>query len=336
VAFKNAYIILAHKDPQQVLRLVNALDDPEAIFVFHICKNASRETYQEFRTLFNKPNHHFCKRVRSFWGGIGLVQATLNALYCLDNINSPYSFVHLLSGQDYPIKSREQRDAFLKQHPQAEFVRNWKFYPLTEEDKEHHPYRDEKIFQHARLLYHHVRLGKELYIIPTKYDLSLKNMPFLKAVAFYLRNFISYIRQGQFKYKTIEWFLTRMLEFPRKLPSLQFYAGSHWFSLTPVAVKYLLEFDKNDRFLKKFYKRVLLPDESYFQTVLLNSPIASRVVNDNLRYVIFPLRAKNPVFITENEFDGLTNTTALFARKFDTIQSATVMDKIDKQLIGLG
>ena len=334
---KNAYIILAHKDPKQVRRLVDNLDK-DGIFVFHICKNTSDETFQEFKTLLNNTNHFFCERVRSFWGEIGLVQATLNALNTLENSNLKYDYVHLLSGQDFPIKNSQYRNEFLKANNGKEFLLFWKFYPIDKNNKEEmdsSPWTKGKHLQIKRLTHYYIRHRGEKYVIPEKYDLSLKEMSPIRSFFYFLKKTPLYLKEKNLKYKWNEFRFTRTLPYPKPLPNLQFWGGSHWFSLTPKAVNYLIDFDKKDNYLKKFYEQVLLPDESYFQTVLLNSPLKANIVSDNLREIVFPPKAANPIFLEDKHFELLQNSNALFARKFDSKLSENILAKIEAKILSI-
>ena len=332
---RNAYIILAHKDPDQVKRLVESLDK-DAVFIFHICKNTPDSVFQEFKTSLNGEQHFFCERVRSFWGEIGLVQATLNALNELINSGLTYDYVHLLSGQDFPIKSNEERNNFLEQHKGTEFLLHWKFYPIDPNDKESlegNPWAASKHYQTKRLTHYYIRHKGKKFVIPEKYDTSLKEMSFPKALINFISKTPSYLKGNEFRYKLKEFSLTRSLPYPKPLPDIQFWGGSHWFSITAKAAKYLVEFDSKDTFLKKFYEQVLLPDESYFQTVLLNSPLKKNVEKSNLREIVFPPKAANPLFLEDEHFDLLKNSKALFARKFDKDLSERLLNRIEQELL---
>jgi hypothetical protein len=170
-------------------------------------------------------------------------------------------------------------------------------------------------------------------VIPEKYDTRLKEMSTLKAIAHFFKKMPSYLKQKEFAYKWNEFKFTRSLPYPKPLPKIQFWGGSHWFSITPAAVNYLIEFDQKDTYLKKFYEQVLLPDESYFQTVLLNSPLSENVVSNNLRKIIFPEKAANPIFLENEHFELLKTSNALFARKFDKELSKEVLNRIESELL---
>jgi hypothetical protein len=116
---KKAYIILAHKNEQQVQRLIDSLDDGNATFFLHVDLKVAIDGFED---RFTKDNRvRFVKRVKAEWGSFGLVEATLNALYSIRN-SDYFDKVILLSGQDYPIKSNEEIDHFFHESPYNIFM----------------------------------------------------------------------------------------------------------------------------------------------------------------------------------------------------------------------
>jgi glycosyltransferase involved in cell wall biosynthesis len=101
-----AYLILTHKKPYQVLRLVNALTTENTYFIIHI-DNKIDET--PFRlSIGDRENIFFCKHRKTVnWAGFSQIEATMELIReMIVRIGFP-DYVHLLSGQDFPIKSNE-------------------------------------------------------------------------------------------------------------------------------------------------------------------------------------------------------------------------------------
>jgi len=98
------YIILTHKSPKQLERLIAKLDDEEATFFVHIDLKTNIEQFK----YLQKENVIFLEdRVDVAWGDFTIVQATLNAMKSVvARKNNGYTI--LLSGQDYPIKSKKE------------------------------------------------------------------------------------------------------------------------------------------------------------------------------------------------------------------------------------
>ena len=80
---------------------------------------------------------------------------------------------------------------------------------------------------------------------------------------------------------------------------------------------YLLE--KED-YIAQLYTDTLLPDEMFTQTLLMNSPFASTVVNKHLRYICWEHRNGNrPAVLDESDFArvlrGISSLPVRWTRK---------------------
>ncbi|MDI1310109.1 MAG: beta-1,6-N-acetylglucosaminyltransferase [Methylotenera sp.] len=118
-----AFVILAHRKPEQVARLANRLA-PHHVFV-HIDINVDDSLYSEFcRLLENLPHVTLIKRHRSAWASWGIVAAVLEGIKtALDQ--APWTHVMVISGQDYPLMSSSQMEDFFNQHIGQSFLAHW-------------------------------------------------------------------------------------------------------------------------------------------------------------------------------------------------------------------
>jgi hypothetical protein len=60
-----------------------------------------------------------------------------------------------------------------------------------------------------------------------------------------------------------------------------------------------------------------IPDEFFFQNMIMQSPFASTLDLDPRRYLEFELRASGPKTLTSKDLDRMLGSPAFFARKFD-------------------
>lgn len=122
------YLILAHKRPCQLTRLINALNCENVTFVVHVDKRAS---LREFTSDVLPHNVYFLtQRCIADWGSYGLVQAALNGLKYIQQRLPSVDRVLLLSGQDYPIKSKRYINCYLKANKEAIFLQHFRLpYP---------------------------------------------------------------------------------------------------------------------------------------------------------------------------------------------------------------
>ncbi len=109
---KVAHLILAHAQPQQLARLINSLQHPDADFYIHLDKKTD---IRPFQALIHGKNVFFVKqRVKVRWGAYSIVQATLNGFEDILASGVAYQYVNLLSGQDYPLKKTADIHAFFE------------------------------------------------------------------------------------------------------------------------------------------------------------------------------------------------------------------------------
>ena len=117
---RKAYIILVHKNPIQVCRLIKKLDDDHSVFFIHIDKKINIAQFKNLLQIDDKIR--FVKRVKTDWASYGLVTATLNALKEIKNAGEHFQQIILLSGQDYPIKSNSFIDEFFRHSEYSLFI----------------------------------------------------------------------------------------------------------------------------------------------------------------------------------------------------------------------
>jgi len=100
-----AYLILAHQLPDQLVRLVQRLDSPGALFLIHINRRSDDAIFRAAQAgLAELDNVVFLRRHKLYWGAFGHVRATIEGLDELYRRTAQFDYVALMTGQDYPIK----------------------------------------------------------------------------------------------------------------------------------------------------------------------------------------------------------------------------------------
>lgn len=118
------------------------------------------------------------------------------------------------------------------------------------------------------------------------------------------------------------------------LPDATPFIGTQWKAVTRNFCEYVCHDSKADRF-KTFYRGSFIADEGFFQTVMMNSPDKGMVVNDDLRMIDWvpdgdiKVRPRN---YDENDIDLLTQSSDLFARKFDAEQNTEILGLLERHL----
>lgn len=279
-----AYVILAHKNPAQVKRLVLALKSESSSFFIHIDQRADAVYQQLKQELASVPNVHFTPRYKCWWGSFEIVKAAIVGLETA--LKSRLEFTHavLLSGQDYPIKPVSAIEDFFADNSEKQFFEYFPLYAHNRWDDMQGSYAPKQRIEHW-----HFMIRSKFFHIPNRRKFPLGHVP---------------------------------------------YGGSQWWALSRECAAYVVGFIQNNPKYVRFMSHVFIPDDFFFQCIVMNSPLRYSVVNDHLRFIDWenpnPLL---PATILTEHFDRLAQDPALFARKFDIERDPGIMDLIDQKIL---
>ncbi len=115
------------------------------------------------------------------------------------------------------------------------------------------------------------------------------------------------------------------------------HAGAQWWSFPMSVVKKLLKMIVTYPAFTKYFSTVIVPDESFFQTLLFNSgePFIDNVTNGNLTFTAWEPPYNHPNTLTIGDFDTLRASELLFARKFDEQIDSHILNRIDSEILGV-
>lgn len=117
-----AFIILAHRDPEQVQRLVQRLQHPYVDCYVHLDAKCDISQWAHIA----RPQVYFIEeRLSLNWAGFNITQATLNAIAAILSSGRPYSYLSLISGQDYPLRKIDELYDHLRTNEGLEFLEVW-------------------------------------------------------------------------------------------------------------------------------------------------------------------------------------------------------------------
>ncbi len=122
--------------------------------------------------------------------------------------------------------------------------------------------------------------------------------------------------------------------FRKGLPcNLKPYGGRGNLCLQKKHVNYVLKFIENNPNVSKFFKRVWGPDEIFYQTILLNSPVRSSVVNESIMYFDYSEGTSHSKNLAKSDLEALKKSGKFFAQKFNLKIDKDILDTIDQELI---
>lgn len=116
---KHAYLIMAHKNINQLQLLINALDFKDND-IYLMVDRKSKMDINTLKTTFSPLL--FTNRIDVHWGSDSQIKAEMCLFKKAYNSNCNYDYYHLISGQDYPLASQEEIHKFFDNNPNHEFL----------------------------------------------------------------------------------------------------------------------------------------------------------------------------------------------------------------------
>ncbi|MCJ7458242.1 MAG: beta-1,6-N-acetylglucosaminyltransferase [candidate division Zixibacteria bacterium] len=132
-------------------------------------------------------------------------------------------------------------------------------------------------------------------------------------------------------------FSKRILRTPIKRPYLRGvtpYIGNQWMILSRKFCEYMCYSPEVKRF-KRFYRHTFIPDEGFFQTVIMNTNYEATIVNDDKRTIVWVPAGTiklRPRDFTSKDSEFLLASQGLFARKFDGTVDAGILSILESNL----
>ena len=313
-----AYLILAHQEPSQCQRLIEALRSSSTRVFVHVDAKVDSRAF-----AVNRPNVVFVRdRIAVNRGGWSLTRAMVRTLRAAF-IQSDCRYFIFLAGTDYPIKPQGYIASFLDDRYPMNFIN---YYPLLNGAS--------GLWNFDR--YHFV-------------DQSCWVARMLK---FKTQGF----EDRDVKFCRLVDRLNRAL--PRRVfpkASLPFRGSDRW-CLNRDTVRYVLECWRSrlGRRYRRYFRYTWGSDEMLFQTMIFNSRLAEQChlydaeavramaegsqepwtdeVKANVHYVDWNEEREDPAILDERDYARLEGTEALFASKFYTHRSAGLLALVDARL----
>lgn len=304
---KVCYLLQTHQNPAQLYRLVRTLktSSPDAaVLVSHDFTNCNLDgsVFQNLSGVHLIPG-------TGGRGDFSIVQGYLDAVDWLLSHQVEFDWLINLSGQDYPIQPLSQIEQFLARTSYDGFLECFEVFS----EQSHWSIRE----GYTRYLYRYNPLGFELTEWQRQILAPLKIINYIQP---FFRINLSY----------------NLLGFKTSAPfdkNFVCYGGSYFCTLSRKCIQYLHEFSQSNPKIVDYYKHVCVSDESFIQTVLMNSQLFN-LCNDGKRYFDFSKTQNGrPRVLTTSDYPSLSKSNAHFARKFDLSQDSKILDLLDTKIL---
>ena len=110
---RHAYLIMAHNQFDLLKKIISLLDFEGHDFYIHIDKKSVDFNLSDFEGAAKKSNIIFIDRRDTVWGGYSGIETELALLE--KAAKGDYSYFHLISGADMPLKPAKEIYEFFEQ-----------------------------------------------------------------------------------------------------------------------------------------------------------------------------------------------------------------------------
>ena len=275
---KQAFLICAHKDMDQLNGLVRQLCDPDFCIYVHLDRKSALAPAR-----LHPAARLVRERVAVCWGDVSQVESVLASMrQILHEVPDFDKLIHI-SAQDFPLLPNRLLKAELAR------MRGYELIETT------------PIAAHGwRVMHRYAYFHRDSGALAERLACAAANRAL------------------------------RLLGRTRHLPDgLVPYGGSCWWTLSRNCVRELLRLADAHPRLLRFCRSVQSPDELFFQTLVMHSRFAGRVLPDNFRYIQWPEDgACHPKVLDETDFARIQASGAHFCRKLDSQASAALLPRL--------
>lgn len=311
------YLIFSHDNFEQLVRLAATIRklSPNSFIVIHHDPgkfSIDVEAFTGIPGIYVVPDP-----VRGEWGDYSLVAQYLHALrWCEAQLE--YDWIITITGLSYPIHPLQEVEAMLAQTDYDGYV-----YHFDAFDPTHWP----AVTATTRYLFRYFKLPTFVYY----YKVPAPIRSFLAGLRAWLNRSQPLLRIVPMPRGAPTRFGIRRLRRPLGR-DFRLYGGRQMLTINRRTLRRILGFLEANPDWESYNQRVLIPDESFFNSIVANDG-AIRLCNDTLRYIKWPKEHASSVgVITMEDLDQVLQSHAPFGLKFDIRVCPQVLDAVDVHL----
>lgn len=305
-----AILIMMHKNPEQVVRLVKYFPDDRCVCFIHVDKKC-RIDLDEFQAALDTVNGK-CIILRerisgqlANWSLAKISLILIKSAYQYSQKNGIiFSYYRLLSGQDYPIRTFKEYESFLEKN-----------YPKEYMGINHY----EESIMHIQDKFKRWRFNE----IRNKLDWYIKNDRLYKTVIIPIH--------------MMEVLYTKVKGTPYEMMCRKGYivaGGPSWWSISDRLAAYIVEQMEKENPLIGIVKNTATPEESIIQVLYANAPWYKKEQTYNLTIGNYGKGTQKITGHTyawrEEDLSELLGSSCFFARKFDINIDSKILDQLDE------
>lgn len=284
---KVAFLIQCHKNPEQINLFLDTMQHQDFRFFIHVDSKAEiGDAILHRSDIVVLPDE---MRVDVQWGTISQVDASLSLMRSAKNTEE-FDFFWLCSGQDFPLTAPESIAIWFNEHPSNDFIELFETRNSGLGYSNNYDKRNDVFFP--------------IWLLGKK--------PWCRVLR---RSYVELT--GGYRY-TFSWARRKHNN------QLRFFFGSSWVCLSKRTLDWILSYLDCHPDYYLYFRNCSCPDESFFQTLVMNSPFAKSRM-DYLHYVDWSEKKNNPKVLTVMDIEKMKSSHKLMGRKFDITVDAAII-----------
>ncbi|WP_019769331.1 beta-1,6-N-acetylglucosaminyltransferase [Streptococcus sobrinus] len=286
-----AILILAHRNFDQIFQLCKTLKPDFEIYIHFDVKIPLNQAQKD---LMEQDAIHYISEIDVHWGAWSVTEAELRLME--EALKNPkIDFVHLISGQDWPLQNPKKIREF--------YEKNDKIYLMAKPAKEETK-SGERLIWWQQFYFNYDKINRRSTWGKIYHRVSL--------------NLQRLLRINKLKKLGID---------------LEIYSGPQWCNLPRDVAQYCLDFMSQYPNYSKMLQTSFCSDEFWLPTIVYNEPkFSERIVGKYYRYIKWEEQhGSYPAILDERDYEAIRSSGAFFGRKFDTAYSQDLINRLESQ-----
>lgn len=286
-----AVLILGHKNVSQIILLCQKLCPCFNVYI-HFDKKlqVTKKEQQQLKSL----GVHYISKYDVKWGGFTIGLATIE-LMKMALLNPHNNYFHLVSGQDWPMKSPQDIYNFFQN-------KNSIFMDYFRADK--------------------TKKAGEPLIWWAKLYFNYDHLPINR------KSFIGKIYHRLLLLIQLTCRINKLKKY--NIPESKIYYGQNWVDIPRDALEFAISKYEEDKNLQKIFATSFCADEMWLQTILCNSKYSSRIDKRIYRYIVWERKnGSYPAILDESDFDKIVSGDYFWGRKIEFPYSKRLVELLN-------
>ena len=281
--------IIAHKNIEQVVQLALLLNKKFEVYI-HFDKKLNINDSQ--LKILRRNDIKYFSEINASWGSWSIGEIAVKLFTYALRDNPKLTYLHLISGQDWPIKNISKIYEYFENNNTIYCSINSANFKKS----------GEKLLKWQKYYFNYDKINRRSFKGKVYHRVRLVIQDILH---------VNKLKKYSIKEKI--------------------YQGPNWVDLPTDVAKFCIDYLDKNKNLKKIFETGYCSDEFWVQTIIGNTPKFNKRINNNIhRYILWKKQNNSyPAILDEQNLTDIIKSDAFFMRKVD-FKSKNLIKKLNK------